>query len=166
MSKAFTKEEGDEPLVVARRAPLPEGVPNYVTARGLQALRHEREELLSELARLDAESELAARNALKTRLAELEQRIASAELVDMERQPRDEVRFGARVELLDASGNVQRYRIVGVDEANAREGRIAFTAPLARALFGKRPGDAVIVKAPHGEDELEVRAIGYGDGDE
>lgn len=163
MSKAFKKDEDDEPLVVARRAPLPEGAPNYVTGRGLRALRHEREELLGELARLDAESELATRNALKARLAELEHRIASAELVDMQKQPRDEVRFGARVELLDGSGDVQRYRIVGVDEANAREGRIAFTAPLARALFGKRAGDAVIVRTPHGEDELEVRAIDYGD---
>ena len=163
MSKAFKKDEGDEPLVVARRAPLPEGVPNYVTARGLSALRSEREELLAELARLDAESELSARNAVRARLAELEQRIGSADLVDMEKQPRGEVRFGARVELLDADGGIHRYRIVGVDEANAREGRIAFTAPIARALFGKRVGDAVLVKTPHGEDELEVRGIGYGD---
>lgn len=164
VSKAFKKDDADdEPLIVPARAPLPEGVHNYVTQRGLNALQSERAQLLEELGKLGAESDQAARNALKARLAELEQRLLSAELVAVEKLPREEVRFGARVELLDASGRAQRYRIVGVDEANVREGRVAFTAPLARALLGKRVGDAVLVRTPHGEDELELTEISYAE---
>lgn len=161
MSKAFKKDdEEDAPVIVPSRAPLPEGVQNYVTERGLKALRSEHARLLEELA---AHTEPAARAALKVRLAELEQRLLSAEVVAVDKLPRDEVRFGARVELVDGSGRAQRYRIVGVDEANVREGLVAFTAPLARALLGKRVGEAVLVRAPHGEDELEVTEISYAD---
>jgi transcription elongation factor GreB len=48
---------------------------------------------------------------------------------------------------------------VGVDEADAASGRVAFVAPLARALLGKRVGDAVTLRTPRGEEELEVVAI-------
>ena len=52
--------------------------------------------------------------------------------------------------------------IVGVDEADATNGRIAFVAPLARALLGKRPGDVVTFRTPRGEEELEVVSVTYG----
>ena len=161
MSKAFKKDEDDAPPLVLHRAPLPEGTPNYVTHTGLAALRAEHAALSRELSDLDAEAAATTRAQLKARLAELEERLASARLVDPSEQSHDEVRFGARVELIDASGKPQRFRIVGVDEANAREGRIAFTAPLARALLGKRVGDAALVRTPHGEEELELVGIEY-----
>jgi transcription elongation factor GreB len=163
VSKAFKKDDDDEPLVVVPRAPLPDGVPNYVTGSGLAALRSELRELVTELARLVRDEQQPSRNALKVRIAELEQRLVTAEFVDPEQQPHDEVRFGARVELVGASGKSQRYRIVGVDEANVGDGRIAFTAPLARALLGRSVGDVVRVKTPHGEDELELVHIEYGE---
>jgi transcription elongation GreA/GreB family factor len=53
------------------------------------------------------------------------------------------------------------YRIVGVDEADASQGRLAFTAPLARSLLGKGEGDVVTLRTPRGEEELEVLSIGY-----
>jgi transcription elongation factor GreB len=102
-SKAFTSEETpDDPIVVPPRAPLPTGVPNYVTARGLALLRAELAALESERAALATapldeggrDRRLAVLNA---RLAELTSRIASAELVDARRQRRDVVRFGATV---------------------------------------------------------------------
>ena len=95
------------------------------------------------------------------RLAALEQRIASAVVVESHAQPKDEVRFGASVEIENQAGVKRRYRIVGVDEANAGEGAIAFVAPLARALLGKRVGEVASFVTPSGEDELEILAIRY-----
>ena len=144
LSKAFTDEETAEPPpIVAARAPLPAGTPNYVTQRGLALLREE-------LAALPA--------AHPQRRAQLEERIASAVLVAPPAQPTDVVRFGATV-TVEADDGARRYRIVGVDEADPANGRIAFTSPLARALLGRRVGDVVRLRAPRGELELEIRAV-------
>lgn len=167
MSKAFTKDDdaGEPPAVVARRPPLPEGVPNYVTARGLGLLRSELATLQRSWAeRVAAGSEVeqaraAAQHAAT--MAELEARIASAVLVDSAAQPQDQARFGARVRVRNGSGAVKTYRIVGVDEADAGEGAVAFVAPLARALLGKRAGDLAEVRTPAGLDEVEVLDIDY-----
>lgn len=143
MSKAFTKDDRpDEPLVVRHRAALPEGVPNYVTARWMRALRQ----------RL-AETEPDAR-------AELEQRLAGAVLAPAPAD-RDEVRFGARVTLRGPSGELREIQIVGVDEADPAAGLIAFVAPLARALLGQRTGDSVAVRTPGGTEELEIVSVDY-----
>ena len=168
MSKAFTKDDAQgEPALVPRRAPLPPGVPNYVTPRGLAALRAELLELTAELSRVragdtppDPERARAAA-ALGERLAELEARIGSAELVPKPASPPNEVRFGARVTVRNPAGALRTYQIVGVDEANAGEGRIAFVAPLARALLGKRTGEAALVRTPQGEEELELVRFEY-----
>jgi transcription elongation factor GreB len=160
MSKAFTKDDAAEiPLVVPRRAPLPPDVPNYVTSRGLALLNAE----LSKARRSGAqdESTLEQHALHAARLAELEQRLASAVLVDSLDQPKDQVRFGASVELRSSSGVRRRYRIVGVDEADAARGAIAFVAPLARSLLGKAVGEVATVTTPSGEDELEILAISY-----
>ena len=168
MSKAFTDEEADEPAPLVRpRAPLAPGVPNYVTARGLAALERELAELGGERAaaeRIANERERGrALGALARRRAELEERIATAELVAPPGDGRGVVRFGAAVRVAAADGE-RRYRIVGVDEADAASGALAFTAPLARALLGKRAGETVRLRAPRGEEELEVLAVEYPDG--
>ena len=62
-----------------------------------------------------------------------------------------------------ASGKEQAYQIVGVDEADAAHGLVAFTAPLARALLGRRAGDVVSVRAPGGDAELEIAAVEWND---
>jgi transcription elongation factor GreB len=74
----------------------------------------------------------------------------------------DTVRFGATVTVESESAGVQRYRIVGVDEADPALGRIAFISPLARALLGRSAGDSVRLRAPRGEEELEILAVDYG----
>ena len=167
MSKAFTDEETAEPpRIVPARAPLPPGVPNYVTARGLARLHSELALLRAERAEQGAgarspeQSERLA--ALSLRRAELEQRIASAERVAPPDPSCDMVRFGASVSVEGASG-VRRYRIVGVDEADAARGDIAFVSPLARALLGKSVGDRVRLRAPRGDEELEILAVDYAD---
>jgi transcription elongation factor GreB len=156
VSKAFTKEDGtSEAPIVPRRAPLPPGVPNYVTARGLVALREE-------LARFDAGASppggVEAR-AQAARRAELEQRIATA-VVAPPPADRGEIRFGAHVALA-AAGGQRDLQIVGVDEANPAHDLVAFIAPLARALLGRRAGDTVTVPAPGGDEDLEILSVTY-----
>jgi transcription elongation factor GreB len=166
MSKAFTKDEaGPAELLVVPRAPLPAGLPNYVTPRGLAALHAEQLELEHERSALDvADADRMAKvHALAQRSAELQARIGSAEVVDPSTQPQDEVRFGARVRVRNASGTEHEYQIVGVDEAHAESGRIAFSSPLARALLGKRSGESVEVRTPRATEELEVLVVTYGD---
>jgi transcription elongation factor GreB len=168
VSKAFTKEDGpDEALVPRRRAPLPAGVDNYVTPRGLAALR-------DELAALPVETDTSSTDdspedanpadaqARTARRNELEQRIAGAVLVPPPAD-RAEIRFGARVRVASADGAERDVHIVGVDEADAAAHEIAFVAPLARALLGRRLGDVVAVSAPRGEEEVVVRAVAYDD---
>lgn len=169
MSKAFTSEEvAEEPAVVRPRAPLPTGSPNYVTGRGLRLLRLELERLERERAELERSEDEATRGRLvplQTRIAELAARIGSAVSVDLGGQPRDEVRFGATVTVRDSAGSERRFRIVGVDEANGAEGRVAFVAPLARAVLGRRVGESAAVTTPRGEEELEVAAVSYEEDD-
>jgi len=148
VSKAFTKDDrADEPVVVRHRSPLPDGVPNYVTPRGVQALR----------------AALAAAEP-GARRSELERQVAAA-VPAPPPADRDEIRFGARVTMRDRNGDMRRVQIVGVDEASPAAGLIAFVAPLARALLGRRVGDAVTVRAPGGSEELEVLTIDYDDDD-
>jgi transcription elongation factor GreB len=144
VSKAFTKEDGPEQTVVIRhRPPLPEGTPNYVTLRGLEALR----------------AELATAEPGARRL-ELERRIGSA-VVAAPPADRDEIRFGAHVTMRDDADEIRRVQIVGVDEADPAGGRIAFVAPLARALLGRHAGDYVLVQTPGGAAVLHMVAIEY-----
>jgi transcription elongation factor GreB len=167
MSKAFTKDDdaGDAPLFVGRRAPLPNGSPNYVTERGLALLRAELAQQLERWAgraQQVSEAERARAGAWHAaQLAEIEARIACAVLVESARQPRDEVRFGAKVRVRNSAGSERTYRIVGVDEADAASGDVAFVAPLARSLLGKRVAEVALVRTPAGGDELEVLAIDY-----
>jgi transcription elongation factor GreB len=166
VSKAFTREEPIEaPEVVPARAPLPEGAVNYVTPRGMELLRAEARELALE--RADAEGALEggerarALSRLARRRADLDERIASAVVVEPPEEPSDEVRFGAEVTLRGEDGRERRYRIVGVDEASPGEGRIAFVSPVARALLGRQVGDTATVRTPRGSEELEVLAVAY-----
>ena len=131
--------------MVRHRASLPNGVPNYVTQRGMRLLREQ----------------LAA--AEGTRRVELERRVAGA-VVAPPPGDRGEIRFGARVVLRNADGQLRAIQIVGVDEAEPAAGRVAFVAPLARALLGHRIGDTVTVRSPGGTDELAVTAVDYDDG--
>lgn len=169
MSRAFVKEDAaQEAVVVSARAPLPEGERNLVTPRGLGLLEHEAAELRAEQQRLQGED--GGQNSVQRRLAEIElaledldDRLRSAVLVDPAASDRDEVRFGHTVVLRthagSGSGQVRRLHLVGVDEADPAEGRVAFVAPIARLLLGKRPGDRVTQPSGQGSRILEIMAI-------
>jgi transcription elongation factor GreB len=163
MSKAFTSEEATLDVVVPPRAPLPAGVPNYVTPHGLELLRAERRRLEAERAQLEQgpeEGRGAALTAWAARLGELDQRLSSAELVEPPSGATTLVRFGSRVTIADESGHEKTFQIVGVDEADAAHGKIGFLSPLAQALLGKELGDTVVLQTPSKRQELEIIALG------
>ncbi len=96
------------------------------------------------------------------RLSHLAKIMKQAKLVDPAAQPsRDQVRFGATVELAGDDDDRRVLTIVGDDEADASQGRVGWSAPLARALIGARVGDERIVRLPAGDKSYEVVAIGY-----
>ena len=96
------------------------------------------------------------------RLGYLSKVMKQAKVVDPARQPsRAEVRFGATVELADEDDSKRILTIVGDDEADASNGLIGWSAPLARALRGARVGDERTVRLPAGEKSYEVIAIAY-----
>lgn len=170
MSRAFLKNESaDDPVVIPARAPLPPGATNYVTPRGLALLHTEHEALEAERAQAHDEPDENERTRLLAllngRLANLNQRIASARLIDPHEQPHDVVRFGATVRVRRQRGKAtpteRQFRLVGVDEADADHGLIAFTAPLARLLVGRRVGETTVLRTAQGDEQLTVLGIDY-----
>jgi transcription elongation factor GreA len=96
---------------------------------------------------------------LERRIALLEDRIASAELVDPD-EANGVVDVGELVRLRElASGETLAYELVGSTEADPSAGRISSVSPLGRALLGRKPGDVVVVEAPLGERRFELLAI-------
>jgi transcription elongation factor GreB len=152
---------------VRPRAPLPAGTANYVTASGLRALHAELAELQGTRVRVQAQPEADQRlelGPLAVRIAELEARIASAVVMAAPATDRKVIRFGATVAVRSDDRPERVYRIVGVDEANAARGSIAFVSPLARALLGKRAGDVVTLSTPRAVEELEITSVTYDPG--
>ena len=99
---------------------------------------------------------------LDRRLTHLSRIMKAAKVVDPTTQAsRDQVRFGATVELADEDDERRILTIVGDDEADARAGKIGWSAPLSRALIGARVGDERVVRLPAGEKSYEVMEIRY-----
>ena len=167
MSRAFLKNESaDDPVVIPARAPLPPGSINYVTPRGLALLRAELTDLEAEHAQVQLnapdETERTRQLALiNGKIGALNQRIRSAYVVNPATQPHDEIRFSATVTLRPKKGPERILTIVGVDEADASHGYVAFTAPIARAMQGKRSGDTVLLRTMKGEEEYVVAGVKY-----
>jgi len=115
---------------------------------------------ISENAEFHAAKERQAH--IEAQMAQIEDRIARAQVIDPSGQDTDQVRFGATVVLTDAdSGERLTYTIVGEDEADASSGRISITSPVARAMLGKAVDDEVRVQVPKGTRELEILEIRY-----
>jgi transcription elongation factor GreB len=166
MSRAFVKEDDHEDIpFVAPRADLPPGTPNYVTPKGLDELHAEKAELIKQREAVQSNNEGEKRvekTVINKKLEQLENRISSAKVIKPEDQNQDEVRFGAIVTLKDIQGgNTMKYQIVGVDEANIRNGKIAFTSPLVKVLTNKKAGEKAVLKLPHITKEFKVLEILY-----
>jgi transcription elongation factor GreB len=154
--------------------------PRFITPEGFARIRSEYEELFGvERPKLVETIAWAAANGDRSengdyiygrkRLRELDRRLShlsrimkAAKVVDPAAQAsRDQVRFGATVELADEDGQRRTLTIVGDDESDAASSRIGWSAPIARALVGARVGDERIVRLPAGEKSYEVTAISY-----
>ena len=100
---------------------------------------------------------------LEGRIAEIESRLARAQVVDpASLGAGGRIVFGATVRLIDVeTGEEHGYQIVGDLEAEVAEGRLSVSSPFARALIGRREGDTVTVRAPGGEREYEVVGVEY-----
>jgi transcription elongation factor GreA len=93
-------------------------------------------------------------------IAELEDKLARADVIDVSKLSGDTIKFGATVTLIDEDTDQKKvWQIVGEPEADAKKGRISVTSPLARALIGKKKGASVEVVAPGGAKAYEVTKV-------
>jgi transcription elongation factor GreA len=113
---------------------------------------------LSENAEYHAAKEEQSHN--EGRIAELEDKLARADVIDISKLSGDTVKFGATVTLVDEDTEKKTvWQIVGEVEADAKKGRISVTSPLARALIGKKMGATVEVMAPGGAKAYEITKV-------
>ncbi len=97
------------------------------------------------------------------RIAELEDKIARADVIDVSKLSGDRVKFGATVTLIDEDTEEEKkYQIVGETEADVKSGRVSITSPIARALIGKTVGDTVEVNTPGGGKSYEILKVAFG----
>ncbi|HZH87424.1 MAG TPA: GreA/GreB family elongation factor [Brumimicrobium sp.] len=162
MSRGFVREgDQEEAPVIPSRAALPDNTPNYVTPEGFAALKTEKIQLLEELSSFESTDEHEKRRKaaeIDGKLNLLNERINSARVLDAKDQAMDEVRFGATVTYkIDTAKSPVTLKIVGVDEADIKEKKIAFIAPIAKAMIGKKEGE--LTKLSLGGEEREVKII-------
>ena len=113
---------------------------------------------LSENAEYHAAKEEQSHN--EGRIAELEDKLARADVIDITQLSGDIIKFGATVTLVDEdTEKKQVWQIVGEVEADAKKGRISITSPLARALIGKKKGSSVEVNTPGGARAYEITKV-------
>jgi transcription elongation GreA/GreB family factor len=162
LNRAFVKEPDEG-------APA-EGLPerqvsehdNYVTPAGLRQLEAKVGELETRrLELLDGDDPGDELTYVDRDLRYFTARLESAIPVDMARQPRRKVAFGAAVTVSQPGGDRRTFIIVGEDEADLKEGKISYVSPLAEALVDARAGKTVLWRRPAGNLQLTVEAIDY-----
>ncbi len=100
---------------------------------------------------------------IEGRIAELEEIVSLAEVIDPSTLSGDHVKFGAHVSLIDEETEKEStYQIVGVHEADLKQKRLSVSSPLAKALIGKKKGDTVSVPAPGGDRSYEILQVRFG----
>jgi len=137
----------------------------------LQALRQERPRIVDAIEEARAHGDLSEnaeyhaakerQGQIEAQIAELEDRATRAQIIDPASLSGDRIVFGATVTVLDDDDRPQRYQIVGMTEADARQGRISYDSPLGRALIGKQAGDEVEVTVPSGDRFYLVKKIEF-----
>lgn len=115
---------------------------------------------LSENAEYHAAKEQQSHN--EGRVAELEDMISRAEVIDVTKLTGDTVKFGATVKVVDEDTDEEKsFQIVGDSEADVKSGKISISSPIARALIGKTTGDAIEVAAPGGARGYEILDVKF-----
>lgn len=98
---------------------------------------------------------------IEAAIADIEDRLSRALVIDPTTLSGDKVVFGATVSLVDEEDKAIRYQLVGQQEADAKVGRISYNSPLGRALIGRQVGEEVEVTTPSGEKYFEIAAIEF-----
>jgi transcription elongation factor GreA len=115
---------------------------------------------LSENAEYHAAKEAQSLN--EGRIAELEDKLSRAEVIDASKLSGTTIMFGATVTLVDEDTEEKKtYQIVGESEADVKSGRVSITSPTARALIGKKIGDTVEVNTPGGGKSYEILNVAF-----
>ncbi|MEE4206831.1 MAG: transcription elongation factor GreA [Erythrobacter sp.] len=137
----------------------------------LKVLREERPKIVDAIEEARAHGDLsenAEYHAAKERqgqveaqIAEIEDKVSRAQIIDPKTLSGDKIIFGATVTLLDENDKPVRYQIVGQTEADANKGRISYNSPMARALIGKQVGDEIEVTVPSGDKFYLVEKIEF-----
>ncbi len=137
----------------------------------LKVLREERPKIVDAIEEARAHGDLsenAEYHAAKERqgqveaqIAEIEDRVSRAQIIDPKSLSGDKIVFGATVTLLDDDDKPVKYQIVGQTEADATQGRISYSSPLARALIGKQVEDEIEVTVPAGDKFYLVEKIEF-----
>ncbi|MDF4203017.1 GreA/GreB family elongation factor [Maribacter sp. SA7] len=166
MSRGFVKEEDQEEIpMVPPRADLPNAVTNYVTSIGYNNLLAEKKSLTIEKESLQTNDEKELRianNLISAKMQLLNERISTAKIVDLSKQPENEVRFGATVLVkIDNATTIQQFQIAGVDEADIAKGKISFLSPIARMLISKQVGDTTSLNLGKVKCVFKIVAISY-----
>lgn len=150
------------PMTAAGYAALADEVKRLKTVerpRIIKAIAEAREHGdLSENAEYHAAKEQQSLNEAK--VADLEDKLSRADVIDVSKLSGDTVKFGATVKIVDEDTDEElSYQIVGDIEADVKQGRIAISSPIARALIGKRVGDSVEVVTPKGGKAYEILEV-------
>lgn len=151
-----------------------------ITSRGLKVIEAElkqlkgvdRQNIIAAIAEARAHGDLSEnaeysaakekQSFIEGRIKELEAVISRADVIDVENIRHEHIVFGATVHLIDAETEEEvTYQIVGDYEADIKQSRISLSAPMARALIGKKVGDGVEVKTPKGTKDYEVLKVVY-----
>jgi transcription elongation factor GreA len=115
---------------------------------------------ISENAEYDAAKE--RQGMIEGRIGEIQYKISGAEVVDTSLIKSDKIVFGATVEIHDVEDDKKiTYQIVGVDEADVKNGKISVLSPIARAMIGKKVGDGFTVQSPKGDKDFEVLSFKF-----
>ena len=134
------------------------GVERHKVSKAIEEARGHGD--LSENAEYDSAKQ--KQGIMEARIAQLEHKIASAQVIDPAAIQDDKITFGATVTVLNVDTDEERtYMIVGEDEADLKTGKISVLSPLARALIGKKEKDLVEFEAPGGRRELEIIKFVY-----
>jgi transcription elongation factor GreA len=97
---------------------------------------------------------------IEGQIAEIEDKMARAQVIDVSKLSGSQVKFGATVSVIDEdTEEPARYQIVGEHEADVRQGRVSITSPIARAMIGKESGETVEVNTPNGVNAYEITKV-------
>ncbi len=100
---------------------------------------------------------------IEGQIADIEDRMARAQVIDVSKLSGKNIKFGATVSLVDEdTEEPARYQIVGEHEADVKQGRISIASPIARAMIGKESGDVVEVITPNGAKAYEITKVEWG----